>query len=109
MWSRGVGEPTVPFNPPSLSSLRSHACIVFTWRAKRAIREGGKEGTVGSLLEGVVGGTVGSPTWTNQCTCKNSDMKLTLYVAEDMWSYLDISGLPENVVFGGTIPEMYVV
>ena len=47
--------------------------------------------------------------WTNQCTCKNSDMKLTLYVAEDMWSYLDISGLPENVVFGGTIPQMYVV
>ena len=41
--------------------------------------------------------------WTKQCTHENKNHQFTLYVADDVVHYLDISGLPTNVVFGGGI------
>jgi hypothetical protein len=47
--------------------------------------------------------------WTKQCAVENKTMKLTLYLAEDVVQYIDISNLPENItVFEGIPPEFCI-
>ena len=42
--------------------------------------------------------------WTKQCIYDNHELQLTLYLAEDVVSCVDIANLPTNVTFGGDIP-----
>ena len=43
--------------------------------------------------------------WTKQCSHENRDLSLTLYLAEDVVSCVDIFNLPSYVVYGGSIPN----
>jgi hypothetical protein len=35
--------------------------------------------------------------WTSQCTIKNKDFLITVYLASDVIDHFDKNGLPENV------------
>jgi len=43
--------------------------------------------------------------WTKQCTHDNRDHPLTLYLADDVVRYVNMSRLPPNITFGGCIPS----
>ena len=43
--------------------------------------------------------------WTKQCQHQNSEMALTLYLAEDVQRLVNLDKLPSNIRFGGHIPE----
>jgi hypothetical protein len=43
--------------------------------------------------------------WTKQCQHHNSEMALTLYLAEDVQRLVNLDKLPSNIRFGGHIPE----
>lgn len=72
----------------------------------------GKSGDRPSHHKGVQGHIVGLnhilklDRWTKQCTIKNADIPLTLYLAEDIAHLIDPSGLPQNIMLMRGIPEL---
>jgi predicted GIY-YIG superfamily endonuclease len=45
--------------------------------------------------------------WTKPCFHDNRNLSLTLYLAEDVVSCVDIFNLPSYVTYGGNIPELF--
>ena len=43
--------------------------------------------------------------WTKQCSHENRNLSLTLYLAEDVVSCVDICNLPSYITYGGSIPN----
>jgi hypothetical protein len=44
--------------------------------------------------------------WTQQCQHNNREQQFTVYLADDALSYIDLGGLPSNVVYGGSVEEL---
>jgi len=79
------------------------------WRIKHT---NGKPGKRPSNHCGVIGRIVALNDilklehWTKQCTVNNKDLHLSLYLAEDVMKYINISDLPDNITVLSGIPAL---
>ena len=70
---------------------------------KRPWQHMGMEGRIKGLYE-----VLKLEQWTSKCEIKNCDMKLTLYLAEDVF-YLVEDDLPDNITVEKGIPELKTI
>ena len=79
------------------------------WRIKHTLGKPGKRpkehcGMVGRIV--ALNSILQLERWTKQCIHNNQEQLFTVYVADDVLPYLDVSKLPKHVIFGGSIPEL---
>ena len=80
------------------------------WRIKHP---NGKPGDRPQKYKGMAGRIVGLndvlrlPRWTNQCTVENCHVPYTVYVADDVARYIDLSGMPQNITVHRGIPDVH--
>ena len=77
------------------------------WRIKHTLGKPGKRppqhcGVTGRIV--AMNDILKLNKWTQQCQHENSNNQFTLYLADDVVQYMDLTTLPTNVHFGGPIP-----
>ena len=84
-----------------LSGFETHVnALSCEWRIKHP---SGKPGKREPKYSGVKGRILGLnevlplEKWTSKCSILNRDCKFKLHIVEDMYSYLDLKNVPENI------------
>jgi predicted GIY-YIG superfamily endonuclease len=77
------------------------------WRIKHTNGKPGKRppqhcGVIGRILG--LNEVIRLPRWTKQCSIDNIDVSYTVYLAEDVFRYVDPVGLPQNITLVRGIP-----
>jgi predicted GIY-YIG superfamily endonuclease len=70
-------------------------------RTKRPAHHSGVKGRVFAMNE-----ILQLERWTQQCQHNNREQQFTIYLADDALSYIDLGGLPPNVVYGGSVESL---
>lgn len=84
-----------------LSGFENHVnALSCEWRIKHP---SGKPGKRDSRFCGVKGRVIGLnevlplEQWTGKCTVANRDCKMKLHIVDDMYPYLNIQNIPDNI------------
>ena len=91
-----------------LSGFPDHRnALSCEWRIKHTLGKPGKRppqhcGVDGRIV--AMNDILKLEKWTQQCQHENRNGQFTLYLADDVVQYMDLTTLPDNIHFGGPIP-----